>query len=81
VDEFLPHLHVLKYEGWRSFTWEELACSRSTPSDDGASKCSPQFATLRNLEFDLAGDLGTPITSHFNVYEDDDDVVDLLQFS
>jgi hypothetical protein len=87
VNVFLPQLQVLKYEGWRSFAWEELAnmcCSRSTPrnpaSDAGTSKRIPKFATLRSLEFDLAQDIGTPITMHFNVYEEGDNMVDLFQF-
>jgi len=88
ADEFLPHLQVLKYEGWRSFDWEEVAnmChSRSIPrfpaSDNDASKRIPKFAILRCLEFELARDLGTTIHVQCNVYEDDVDMVDFLQFA
>lgn len=60
TDVFLPYLQVLKYEGWRSFGWKELAdlChSRSTPRiadiDDDSLQRSPLPTPLRFVEFEL----------------------------
>lgn len=77
ADVFLPHLQVLKYEGWRSFEWKKLAdmCySRSTPRTTGIDDGSQNFPVrFHFVEFELYPPL------HGDVWDIEPDCIPLFK--